>query len=218
MRGRASIGRGQPCRRRRRARANLGPHVIGADAPTGPGTGDITKIDPHFDREFSGCRRCQNPTATIAVGRWFHHRRHRCGRRPHCRGGGGWRRRGHLGAVVNLDEHSAHGHSGPNGHDDAGNSYYRTRGGRLDPALGFERRWVIYAGQSEASATPPGWYGWLHHTTDVAPTMESYVPRAWQLPHLPNMTGTPQAYRPEGSTLASGARPAATGDYQAWTP
>ena len=104
------------------------------------------------------------------------------------------------------------------GHDDVGNSYYRTRGGRLDPALGFERRWVIYAGESEASATPPGWYGWLHHTTDVAPTMESYVPRAWQLPHLPNMTGTPQAYRPEGSTLASGARPAATGDYQAWTP
>ena len=104
------------------------------------------------------------------------------------------------------------------GHDDAGNSYYRTRGGRLDPALGFERRWVIYAGESEASSTPPGWYGWLHHTCDVAPTQESYVPRAWQLPHLPNMTGTPQAYRPEGSTLAGGARPAATGDYQAWTP
>jgi NADH:ubiquinone oxidoreductase subunit len=32
------------------------------------------------------------------------------------------------------------------------------------------------------------------------------------------MTGTPAAYRPSGSTLASGRRPAATGDYQAWTP
>jgi NADH:ubiquinone oxidoreductase subunit len=32
------------------------------------------------------------------------------------------------------------------------------------------------------------------------------------------MTGTREAYRPSGSTLASGRRPAATGDYQAWTP
>ena len=104
------------------------------------------------------------------------------------------------------------------GHDEFGNSYFRSKGGRIDPALGFERRWVIYAGQSEASQTPPGWYGWLHHTFDVAPTAENYVPRDWQLPHRPNLTGTPLAYRPSGSTLAAGARPPATGDYQAWTP
>ena len=29
------------------------------------------------------------------------------------------------------------------GHDEFGNTYYRTRGGKIDPALGFERRWVI---------------------------------------------------------------------------
>ena len=39
---------------------------------------------------------------------------------------------------------------------------------RIDPALGFERRWVIYNGVAEASMTPPGWNGWLHHTVDVA--------------------------------------------------
>ena len=104
------------------------------------------------------------------------------------------------------------------GEDEQGNVYYRTKGGAIDPVLGFERRWVIYKGESEASKVPPGWYGWLHHMTDVAPANEAYKPHEWELPHVPNMTGTPAAYRPQGSTMASGIRPAATGDYQAWTP
>ena len=29
------------------------------------------------------------------------------------------------------------------GEDEFGNRYYRTKGGKIDPALGFERRWVI---------------------------------------------------------------------------
>jgi NADH:ubiquinone oxidoreductase subunit len=102
------------------------------------------------------------------------------------------------------------------GEDEFGNVYYRSR--TIDPALGIERRWVIYNGVSEASMTPPGWNGWLHHTVDVPPTQERYVPREWQLPHKPNMTGTAGAYRPAGSTLRSGVRPPATGDYSAWTP
>lgn len=104
------------------------------------------------------------------------------------------------------------------GHDEFGNAYYRTAGGKLDPALGWERRWVIYAGVSDGSATPPGWYGWLHHTTDIPPTESDYKPREWEMPYEPNMTGTPLAYRPPGSTLASGKRPPATGDYEAWSP
>jgi NADH:ubiquinone oxidoreductase subunit len=39
------------------------------------------------------------------------------------------------------------------GHDEFGNAYYRRPG--IDPALGFERRWVIYNGETEASMTPP---------------------------------------------------------------
>ena len=35
------------------------------------------------------------------------------------------------------------------GHDEFGNAYYRKPG--IDPALGFERRWVIYNGIAEAS-------------------------------------------------------------------
>src|ERR1700712_1233539 len=102
------------------------------------------------------------------------------------------------------------------GTDEFGNHYYRT--GKVDPDLGFERRWVIYAGESDGSKTPPGWYGWLHHTTDVAPTEEPYTPREWQKPYIPNMTGTPQAYRPEGSVLRSGNRQPTGADYGAWRP
>lgn len=104
------------------------------------------------------------------------------------------------------------------GTDEQGNRYYRTKGGKIDPALHFERRWVVYNGLAEASRIPSGWHGWIHHTTDTPPTAETYKTREWQKPHQPNLTGTPLAYRPSGSTLASGRRPKATGDYQAWTP
>jgi NADH:ubiquinone oxidoreductase subunit len=104
------------------------------------------------------------------------------------------------------------------GKDEFGNSYYRTIGGKIDPALGFERRWVIFNGYAEASTTPPGWFGWLHHTVDTPPTAEDYTPREWQKPHLPNMTGTPMAWRPTGSTLAEGARQRTGGDYEPWSP
>lgn len=104
------------------------------------------------------------------------------------------------------------------GEDEFGNVYYRTRGGVKHPALGVDRRWVIYNGEADGSRVPPGWSGWLQHRTDVPPSKEDYKPRDWQLPYQPNMTGTPEAWRPSGSTMAGGQRPAATGDYKAWTP
>lgn len=104
------------------------------------------------------------------------------------------------------------------GQDEQGNRYYRTTGGKIDPTLGFERRWVIYNGVAEATRIPPGWYGWMHHRVDTPPTEAKYAPREWEKPHLPNLTGTPAAYRPSGSTLAAGRRPKATGDYEPWTP
>ncbi|AMA57948.1 NADH:ubiquinone oxidoreductase subunit NDUFA12 [Bradyrhizobium sp. CCGE-LA001] len=104
------------------------------------------------------------------------------------------------------------------GQDEQGNLYYRTRGGAIDPTLGFERRWVVYNGYAEASRIPPSWHGWIHHVIDVPPTEANYQPREWEKPHQPNLTGTAKAYRPSGSTLASGRRPKATGDYQPWTP
>ncbi|MBP2239341.1 NADH:ubiquinone oxidoreductase subunit [Sinorhizobium kostiense] len=100
------------------------------------------------------------------------------------------------------------------GEDEFGNVYYQ--GGK--DSEGRTRRWVIYNGPAEASAIPPGWHGWMHHRTDIAPADDNYVPREWQKPHRPNLTGTPQAYRPRGSLARAGERPRVTGDYDAWTP
>jgi len=96
------------------------------------------------------------------------------------------------------------------GEDAAGNTYYTNRRG--------DRRWVIYNGEADASAIPPGWHGWMHHRVDTPPSKLDYRPRDWQLPHKANMTGTAAAYRPQGSILTPETRPAATGDYDAWTP
>jgi NADH:ubiquinone oxidoreductase subunit len=106
------------------------------------------------------------------------------------------------------------------GEDQFGNVYYRSRGGKIDPALGFERRWVIYNGVSEASSIPPGWHGWMHHKVETPPSSESYAPRAWQAPHQPNRTGSAMAYRPRGSlTNNSGKSGGVTRpDYEAWSP
>lgn len=104
------------------------------------------------------------------------------------------------------------------GEDEFGNRYYRTKGGAIDPTLGFERRWVIYNGYAEASSIPTGWWGWIHHRVDTPPSKENYVPRPWQKPFRRNMTGTPGAYRPKGSMISGGQRPRVSGDYKAWTP
>ena len=79
------------------------------------------------------------------------------------------------------------------GEDELGNRYYEAAGPLIDPSVGPRRRWVVYNGEADASKVPPGWRGWLAFTVDVAPSQESYVPRTWELPHRPNMTGTPYA-------------------------
>jgi NADH:ubiquinone oxidoreductase subunit len=104
------------------------------------------------------------------------------------------------------------------GEDEFGNVYYRSKGGAKDPALGIERRWVIYAGLADLSRVPPGWRGWLAHTYPTAPSQEEYAPREWQKNGAENHTGTAQAYRPQGSILTPEQRPRATGDYAAWSP
>ncbi|MEM9029214.1 MAG: NADH:ubiquinone oxidoreductase subunit NDUFA12 [Pseudomonadota bacterium] len=101
------------------------------------------------------------------------------------------------------------------GGDQFGNQYYEQVRG--ESPHGSPRRWVIYDKLSEPSQVPPEWHGWLHHTV-VDPPSKSEEPRPWQKPHLMNMTGTSEAYRPPGSILTPGSRPPATGDYDAWRP
>jgi NADH:ubiquinone oxidoreductase subunit len=100
------------------------------------------------------------------------------------------------------------------GEDELGNIYYE---GPMT-SWGKPKRWVIYKDYAEASAIGPGWHGWMHYRTDVAPSQEDYKAREWEKAHKPNGTGTPLAYRPQGSLAATGERPRVTGDYDAWTP
>lgn len=101
------------------------------------------------------------------------------------------------------------------GRDDFGNRYYHSR---HTPKGVREKRWVVYAGEPEASKVPAEWHIWLHHTTDAPIAANSPFRKAWQKPHQQNLTGTSEAYLPPGHTLEGGKRDKATGDYQAWQP
>lgn len=95
------------------------------------------------------------------------------------------------------------------GEDQFGNVYYEGDGGR---------RWVQYAGLAEASSIPAGWHGWMHYRTDVSPAQEDYQSREWEVEHVANPTGSPDAYFPKGSLSNAAERPRVTGDYDAWKP
>ena len=106
------------------------------------------------------------------------------------------------------------------GRDAADNRYFRHKKGgmTMDCSLQKERRWVIYNGEDEASRVPPEWHGWLHHTVDAVPSADGGLRYPWMRAHIPNLTGTHQAYRPPGHTLRGGKRDRGTGDYEPWTP
>lgn len=94
------------------------------------------------------------------------------------------------------------------GEDNQGNVFYQTADGK--------RRWVIYNGEAEASRVSPEWHGWLHYTWDEPPTEAPLKRKAWEKPHLENLTGTPAAYAPPGSIRQ--AEPKVRNDYEAWSP
>ena len=74
-----------------------------------------------------------------------------------------------------------------------------------------------YQGEAEGSKVPPEWHAWLHHTAKEPPK-EGAGRKSWQKDHVPNLTGTAQAYRPPGHVAMGGKRAAATGDYEPWRP
>ncbi len=94
------------------------------------------------------------------------------------------------------------------GEDDQGNIFYQTRDAK--------RRWVIFNGEAEASRVSPDWHGWLHHTWDEPPTKAPLPKKAWEKPHMENLTGTPAAYAPPGSIRRPDPEPRR--DYEAWVP
>lgn len=94
------------------------------------------------------------------------------------------------------------------GEDDQGNVFYRN--------ADDSRRWVIYDGYADASKVAPEWHGWLHRTWEHPPTEVEVKRKAWEQPHLANLTGTADAYAPAGSLRKAQPKPRA--DYEAWSP
>lgn len=105
------------------------------------------------------------------------------------------------------------------GEDAQGNSYFEEGGDKASFPEGGKRRWVVYHGVAEGSRIPPEWHGWLHHTWEEPPTVDPVPVKKFEKPHLPNMTGTPLAYRPKGSIAVAGQPgEGAKKDYEAWSP
>ena len=73
-------------------------------------------------------------------------------------------------------------------------------------------------GEADASRIPPDWHLWMHGADMPPPSDRPLAAPKWTKAPQPNLTGTPLAWRPPGSLANDGKRPAATGDYEAWTP
>ena len=76
------------------------------------------------------------------------------------------------------------------GEDELGNKYYQNKKGK---------RWVIYNGEVEASKIPNDWYSWMHHTNNKIENSHDLKKYKWQKNHLPNQTGTTNAYNPKNN-------------------
>ncbi|MGI4851091.1 MAG: NADH-ubiquinone oxidoreductase subunit NDUFA12 family protein [Janthinobacterium lividum] len=101
------------------------------------------------------------------------------------------------------------------GQDQEGNKYYQerfwTKRSRRTP-----RRWVIYKNLMEGSQVPAEWFGWLHHMLEAS--LDIQLNKSWQKPHLPNLTGTPLAYKPDGHISKEKSKKSTTKSYQPWKP
>jgi len=92
------------------------------------------------------------------------------------------------------------------GQDEDGQRYFRSH---FKDWAGRETRWVLYAGEPEASKVPPAWRAWLQHLCDAPPEQDAkrLLPKGsscgyvWLKPHVPNLTGSEAASLPSGHVL-----------------
>lgn len=93
------------------------------------------------------------------------------------------------------------------GSDEQGNIYYRN--------TKDTKRWVIYRGIIESTRINPEWNNWLRYTSLSKPTdKEKYN---WQKTHLPNQTGTDDAYDPKKNETKTNLIEKKD-DYNKWSP
>ena len=75
------------------------------------------------------------------------------------------------------------------GTDDFGNKYFTNSKGK---------RWVIYKKVTDSSIIPPEWHLWIHFLKTNNPS-KNINKFKWQKQHEGNLTGTVNAYKPNGS-------------------
>ncbi len=89
------------------------------------------------------------------------------------------------------------------GSDEFGNEYYENKNKK--------KKFVVYKGLPEATKIPSEWRVWIHSKTDKAPSNFKVKKFFWQKMHLPNLTGTSLAYKPNIKVKSKKT-------YQAWSP
>tara|TARA_B100000029_G_C17339757_1_gene874841 strand:+ start:134 stop:487 length:354 start_codon:yes stop_codon:yes gene_type:complete len=101
------------------------------------------------------------------------------------------------------------------GKDSFGNKYYSNSNNYNNYNC---KRWVIFSKEIEASNIPPHWHAWLHKTVDEPPI--NYKKKYdWEKDHLPNLTGTSEAYFPESHPLSkSKTKVKEIKNYEKWKP
>jgi NADH:ubiquinone oxidoreductase subunit len=90
------------------------------------------------------------------------------------------------------------------GVDKYGNTYYSS------VFFKKEKRWVLYKGMVEASKTPINWDMWLRFMIDNPEEIKKNF--FWEKDHLPNLTGTNFAFKPQ----AYNSKIHYSSNYQAW--
>lgn len=91
------------------------------------------------------------------------------------------------------------------GTDEFGNSYYENKKNG--------KRYVIYNGIAEASKIPAHWHGWIHYNNNNTPVKVDTKKSSWQKIHIPNLTGTKNAYSPKNKKSAK-----SSSQYESWQP
>ena len=92
------------------------------------------------------------------------------------------------------------------GQDHFGNRYFLSHD--LNQ-WGQRKRIVTYKGLDEPSKVPPMWRIWLNYMIDEVPLRAEAEKYNWQADHLPNLTGSKDAYMPKERDIKN---------YNAWNP
>merc|ERR1712153_94099 len=85
------------------------------------------------------------------------------------------------------------------GEDKYGNKYFQN-----NRCFVGRNRWVIYNKNTgvdyDGSMIPAEWFGWMHHKTDIPPTVKAPVNYHWMVDHDANPSATKKAYVPYSTT------------------